>query len=137
MTHRFTLKTLDEIDKLSEEILAISGDKRVLIFKGDLGAGKTTLIQNLIGHLGCKDKVTSPTFSIVNVYEGSINHFDLYRINSIEELEEIGFFEYLDSGQFCFIEWPELIEDYIDVPYLEINMSINENNTRNVLILSL
>lgn len=135
MTRKYTIETLVELGALSKEILEISAHKKVLIFKGDLGAGKTTLIQELVRGLGCHDKVNSPTFSIVNVYSGPIYHFDLYRIKSIEELEEVGFFEYLDSGYHCLIEWPELIEDYLDLPYLEINMSINENNTRNVLIL--
>lgn len=135
MTRKYTIETLAELGALSKEILEISAHKKVLIFKGDLGAGKTTLIQELVRGLGCHDKVNSPTFSIVNVYSGPIYHFDLYRIKSIEELEEVGFFEYLDSGYHCLIEWPELIEDYLDLPYLEINMSINENNTRNVLIL--
>jgi tRNA threonylcarbamoyladenosine biosynthesis protein TsaE len=135
MAHKFTIKSLEELDKLSREIIEISLDTRVFIFKGDLGAGKTTLIQKMVKNLGCDEKVSSPTFSIINVYSGPIYHFDLYRINDVEELEEIGFFEYLDSGHYCFIEWPELIEDYLDFPYLEINISINENNTRNVLIL--
>ena len=136
MAYEFNIKQIEELDRLSKEILTIIGNRKVVIFKGDLGSGKTTLIQRMIGNLGCDDSISSPTFSIVNVYKGPIYHFDLYRIQSIEELEEIGFFEYLDSGHLCLIEWPGLIEDYLDMPYIQINLSILEDNTRNVLILS-
>ncbi|MCL4106481.1 UNVERIFIED_CONTAM: hypothetical protein GTU68_030439 [Idotea baltica] len=89
----------------------------------------------MIAHLGCADHVSSPTFSIVNEYSGPIYHFDLYRIKDADELEDIGFMQYLDSENYCFIEWPEIAEPYLDMPYVEINISILENNTRNVLIL--
>lgn len=136
MAKEFNIKTLAELDKLSSKIIDLLEERKVVVLRGDLGSGKTTLVQKMIANLGSKDKASSPTFSIVNVYEGPIYHFDLYRIKSIEELEEIGFFEYIDSGHLCFIEWPDLAEDYLDMPYLQINMSILEDKTRNVLILS-
>jgi tRNA threonylcarbamoyladenosine biosynthesis protein TsaE len=138
MKENYTVKTLEELSSLSKKILEDYPDKRIFIFHGDLGSGKTSLIKELIKNLHIQDEVSSPTFSIVNEYikdDSPIYHFDLYRINDFEELEEIGFFEYLDSGNYIFIEWPELIEDYIDLPYIEINMDILEDNNRNVIIL--
>lgn len=138
MKENYTVKTLEELSSLSKKILEDYPDKRIFIFHGDLGSGKTSLIKELIKSLQIQDEVSSPTFSIVNEYtkeDSPVYHFDLYRINDVEELEEIGFFEYLDSGNYIFIEWPELIEAYIDLPYIEINMEILEDNNRNVIIL--
>ncbi|WP_235298828.1 tRNA (adenosine(37)-N6)-threonylcarbamoyltransferase complex ATPase subunit type 1 TsaE [Portibacter marinus] len=136
MEKEYTIRTLSELDSLSSIILSELGDKSIIILKGDLGTGKTTLAQKIVAAMGVADKVSSPTFSIVNEYSGPVYHFDLYRLKSIEELEEIGFFEYLDSGALCLIEWPELVVPYLDMPYLEINLSINEDNNRNVVVLS-
>ncbi len=134
----YKIKTLEELEELSLQIMEQLKERRTVTFKGDLGAGKTSLIKFLSKNLGTKDLVSSPTFSIVNEYRGeedTIYHFDLYRIEEIHELEEIGFFEYLESNAYIFIEWPEIAEDYIDGPYLEINISLLENNTRNILLL--
>lgn len=136
MEKEYKNKTLSEVDMLSSEILRMAGDTKVFIFKGDLGSGKTTLVRQMVKRLGVKEAVSSPTFSIVNIYEDRIYHFDLYRLKRVEELEDIGFFEYLESGHVCLIEWPDLAEPYLDMPYLEIILSINEDNSRNVVILS-
>lgn len=132
--------SLESLERSIPNIWQTFKHRNIFLLIGDLGAGKTTLVKNLMHHLGVEDSVTSPTFSIVNEYEGKsgpIYHFDLYRIESVEELEEIGFFEYLDSGNPCFIEWPEIVMDYIDLPSLQINLSILENNTRNMIILEI
>lgn len=137
MKHNFNIKTLKALDELSQKILSLSKHYNIYIFKGDLGSGKTTLIQFLVKNLGSSDKVTSPTFSLIQAYESvnnQIYHFDLYRLKSVEELEEIGFFEYIYSGKKCFIEWPELIEPYLDMPYVSVNMTIQENNSRNITL---
>ncbi len=139
MEQEYIVETLDNLEVLSQKIIKIIEQKHIVIFKGDLGSGKTTLIKMIVKQLRSKDHVSSPSFSIINEYrtdQKSIFHFDLYRIKEIEELEEIGFFDYLDSGNYCFIEWPEIIEDYLDMPYIEIKISIMENNYRNILILS-
>ena len=91
--------------------------KNIILLKGDLGAGKTTFVKAYINHLGGdKDEVDSPTFSLLNTYSVNnqdIHHFDLYRIQSPQEIEDIGFMEYMDSGNLCFIEWPDKIAEFL------------------------
>lgn len=98
----------------------------VLLLKGNLGTGKTTLSQAILKQAGYKEAVSSPTFNLVNEYRlrdgKSFYHFDLYRIKHPAELDEIGFLEYLDSGSPCLIEWPELIEKQMDLPYLLVEL---------------
>ena len=116
---------ITEIDKVSKIIIELIKQKNKVLFSGPVGSGKTTLIKNVIYDLGYKEHVASPTFSLINEYEldyKMIYHMDLYRINKIEELEEIGFFEYLQSGNLCFIEWGEIIEDMIGEDYNKFNL---------------
>jgi tRNA threonylcarbamoyladenosine biosynthesis protein TsaE len=98
-----------------------------LLLKGNLGAGKTTFTQFLLKEMGCTDEVSSPTYAIVNEYDtkkGKVFHFDLYRLNSAEEVFDIGMEEYLDSGNFCIIEWPEIYEEEIaQIPHHTIEIS--------------
>ena len=103
--------TLDEIEEIAKSLINEINDVNLILLKGELGSGKTTLIKSILKNLGVKENITSPTFSIVNQYLISnrlINHFDLYRIKSLTELDVIGFDEYLESGAVCFIEWPEI-----------------------------
>ena len=101
----------------------------ITILKGKNGSGKTTLIKQILIDLNVIDNISSPTFSIINEYKTKstdlIYHMDLYRINKIEELEEIGFFEYLESGNLCFIEWGEIIENIIGEDYNKFNIIEN------------
>ncbi|MGL5507767.1 MAG: tRNA (adenosine(37)-N6)-threonylcarbamoyltransferase complex ATPase subunit type 1 TsaE [Paraclostridium sp.] len=103
--------------------------KSVVCLIGDLGAGKTTMTQSLVKSLGVDDYITSPTFTIVNEYEGRIPlyHFDVYRIGSSEEMYDIGFDEYIDGEGVCIIEWANLIEDILPDEYLYIEMNYIEN----------
>lgn len=96
-----------------------------------MGAGKTTLIKQLCKNLGTQDNLSSPTYSIVNEYhyeKHKIFHFDLFRINKISELYDLGFEEYLESGEYCFIEWPEKALEIIPKPYLTIIITPDKNN---------
>lgn len=115
---------------LAGRILELLPEYTVLLLKGNLGSGKTTLSKEILKQAGYKQAVSSPTFNLVNVYrtdEGRIfNHFDLYRIKHPSELDEIGFMEYLDSGNPCLIEWPELIEQELDLPHLILEISHQE-----------
>lgn len=91
--------------------------KNIILLRGDLGAGKTSFVKAYVNHLGGnKDKVDSPTFSLLNTYSVNsqdIHHFDLYRIETPQEIEDIGFMEYMDSENLCFIEWPDKIAEFL------------------------
>lgn len=103
--------TLDELPAVAQELLR-STDNRILAFFGEMGAGKTTFIKTLCRELGVVDEVQSPTFSLVNEYHTrdgqGVYHFDFYRIEDESELYDMGVEDYLYSGRYCFIEWPEL-----------------------------
>ena len=123
---------LNQLKRASEELKKHISQNVVLIC-GEMGVGKTTLIKELLSINGVVDNVSSPTFSIINEYlidnNDIIYHMDLYRINDISELENIGFFEYLESGRTCLIEWGEMIEELIESDYNKFTI-IKENNFR-------
>lgn len=93
-----------------------------------MGAGKTTLIKSFCRALGSGDHFSSPTFAIVNEYgsdQGTIFHFDLFRVKHAGELLDIGIDEYLNSGSYCFFEWPELVQDMVEPPYVRVEITVN------------
>ena len=108
--------SIDEITKVSEKIIT-ENPKKVIIFNGEMGVGKTTLIKEICKFLGVKDATSSPTFSLVNQYQIPNNqyvyHFDVYRLESEEEALDFGIEDYLYSGNWCFIEWAEKIPNLI------------------------
>lgn len=105
-------------------------ENKVFCFNGEMGAGKTTFIKAISEELGVKETINSPTFAIVNEYQTARNkiiyHMDCYRVNSLQEAMDIGIAEYLDSGNYCFIEWAENINEMM--PGDEINVDIEEIN---------
>ena len=106
---------------------------KTLLFYGNMGVGKTTLIKALVKVLGSNDEVSSPTFSIVNEYElgaEKMYHFDLYRIKDIEETYNFGIEDYLDSDSWKLIEWPELITPILNKNFDEIHLKLGKKNTR-------
>lgn len=128
--------SLKELDNVANQILK-SAKSKTILFHGDMGTGKTTLIKALIQALGSEDDVSSPTYSLVNEYALSqdiIYHFDLYRLKSVEEAFDFGIEDYLQTTGWLFIEWPEIIENYLDSDYHEIWLSISENNKRKVTL---
>ena len=136
------------------DILDKCGDRRVFAFNGKMGAGKTTFIKCLCEAMGTEDIVNSPTFAIVNVYEvgaigdeairrlgdrqekfkGEVYHFDCYRIKDIREALDMGTEEYLYSGNYCFIEWAEMIEPLLPDDLVTVNIEVLENGDRALTI---
>jgi tRNA threonylcarbamoyladenosine biosynthesis protein TsaE len=129
------VKNEGELNAAASELLKFAENVKTFLFEGDMGAGKTTLIKSLCSELGMKEIASSPTYSIVNEYEytnGKIYHFDFFRIRTQNEAFDIGFEEYLASGEFCFIEWPQKISDLWPQHYLLITISEVESGLRNI-----
>ncbi len=131
------ISDLSELDSVAQQILDFSS-RHVFLLYGEMGVGKTTLIKAFGKQLCTIDEVISPTFAIANVYETENHsrwfHIDLYRLKNPEELMEIGIDEYLHSGNYCFIEWPQLVESYIETPVVKITMTLSDNNKRILVI---
>ncbi|MDD6564928.1 MAG: tRNA (adenosine(37)-N6)-threonylcarbamoyltransferase complex ATPase subunit type 1 TsaE [Clostridiales bacterium] len=114
----------EDTQKIASEIAdTLKGDEFIAMY-GDLGAGKTAFVQGLARALGITDHITSPTFTIVNEYEGRVPlyHFDVYRISDPDEMYEIGYEEYVDTDGICIVEWAELIEDLFPPKYYKITI---------------
>src|SRR3954463_14816395 len=117
--------------EVAKQLIEFAKDKRVFLFEAPMGSGKTTFIKSLCEVLGVTDSMSSPTYSIVNedhtTGKSKVFHFDLYRLKSSEELFELGFYEYLSSDNYVFIEWPELALPFLD-SYLRIIINTEDNN---------
>ena len=116
-----------------DQILGFAFDCKVFAFYGEMGVGKTTLIQSLCKKIGVLDYVCSPTYTIVNEYQDHnrkpVYHFDFYRLKQEQEAFDLGYEEYFYSGNFCFIEWPERIESLLPENIVKVFL-MNKNNTR-------
>ena len=132
--------TLGNLAAAATEFLEAVGERRLIAFRGHLGAGKTTFIKALCDSLGVDDNVCSPTFTIVNEYRSAsgeqVFHFDFYRIDSLREAEDLGLDEYFYSGCFCFMEWPEKIEDLLPEDVLNVQIEPIDDNTRRIRLCS-
>ncbi len=135
----FVIKQEQEWGSLVPQILAYLGERKVLCLKGDLGAGKTTFVQYLGRHLGTQDEVTSPTFGIVNQYlledGGMLNHLDLYRLETLDEVLGIGFEEYLADDHLTMIEWPAIAKPLLDVEAGWMSITALEGGERKIVLL--
>ena len=128
---------INNIDEISQLIVDKVKTKKTILLRGELGSGKTTLVKSVLKKMGVNDSVTSPTFSIVNEYkfEGNIiYHFDLYRIENIEELDVIGFEDYIYGQNICFIEWPEIVLNKINLKYIDIEIRYFGEDKREIII---
>lgn len=133
MSKIIEIDSLDELDMVAEAVIDSLDGRTVVAFDAPMGAGKTTLISRIAAHLGAEDSVTSPTFAIVNQYEGTertIYHFDMYRIERVEEALDFGSEEYLSSGDLCLVEWPEKIEPLLPDDTMIVRIDILSDTAR-------
>lgn len=131
------ISSLEELDMVAETVIDSLEGRTVVAFDAPMGAGKTTLISRIAAHLGATDSVTSPTFAIVNQYEGTdrtIYHFDMYRIERVEEALDFGSEEYLSSGELCLVEWPEKIEPLLPEDTMVVRIEILSSTSRRFTI---
>jgi tRNA threonylcarbamoyladenosine biosynthesis protein TsaE len=130
MNHYFVINSLSEIEAVAEAFIREFGEQRLFAFYGEMGVGKTTFIKSLCKVLGVKTDAKSPTFSMINVYKDNqgqeIYHFDCYRIENITDLMNIGYEEYFNSGNYCFIEWAENAEAVLTQEVVRVKMTLNE-----------
>lgn len=131
---RAEIKSLSEINHIAARFIQAHPADRIFAFYGSMGAGKTTFIKALCEEMKVLDYVTSPTFALINEYKtesnNSIFHFDFYRIKSIDEAFDLGYEDYFYSGEYCFIEWPELIEPLLPSIAVKVYLKEIENGIR-------
>ena len=127
-----------QLPEAAAQLIEICKAERIWVFKGRMGAGKTTLIKEIAKKFGVTDQVSSPTFSIVNEYRDAEDnpyyHFDFYRVEDSEEALDIGVDEYFYSGHYCWIEWAEKIAEYIPGEFVLIDIEANESEERIITI---
>lgn len=130
--------SLDEIQAVARKVIE-SNPEKIVLFYGEMGAGKTTLIKALAKNLGVSDATSSPTFSLVNEYEAAdgqtVYHFDMYRLKNESEAYDMGMDEYLYSNQWCFIEWPEKIPTLIPQQHSTLKIKALANGKRQLTLI--
>ena len=124
----------DELPQVAKAVIRALGRRTVVALRGEMGAGKTTLIREIVAQLGATDTVTSPTFALVNQYKGSGNrtiyHFDFYRIEELREAYDLGYEEYFYSGDICLVEWPEKIEPLLPENTIQVRITVDSATAR-------
>jgi tRNA threonylcarbamoyladenosine biosynthesis protein TsaE len=132
------IKDKRHLHAAAKELLKHSGDRKIFAFYGSMGAGKTTIIKAVCEALGALDIVSSPTFTLVNeykTYDGeSLFHIDFYRIKKQEEVYDFGIEEYLTGDSYCFMEWPDLIEDILPAETVRVKITVDEHEQRILLV---
>ena len=130
---RIEIDSLSDLERVADEVIDSLDGRTVVLLRGGMGAGKTTLVSRIAARLGAEDTVTSPTFALVNQYEGTecrIYHFDFYRIDRIEEVFDLGYEEYFYSGDLCLVEWPEKIEPLIPDDAMVVRITAGDGEER-------
>jgi len=134
------ISTPDVIEEVAKKLITAYPQSKVFAFYGEMGAGKTTLIKALCRVLDVRDVTSSPSFGLINEYltgQGdSIYHFDFFRIENLEEVFDIGYEEYIYSGDYCFLEWPELIEKILPDDAVRLSMIVKNDGSRELCEMS-
>ena len=142
MEHKIEIPSAEALPAAAKEFASLMGDETVYAFHGEMGAGKTTFIRELCRALGVEeDLANSPSFSIINEYRSDttaelIYHFDLYRLESVEEALEIGVEDYFDSGALCLLEWPERIEPLLPDDTVKVTVTVNPDDSRTLTVIT-
>ena len=131
------VKSIDGIVEAAKAFVDAMGEKRVFAFYGKMGVGKTTFIKAVCEEMGVEDVINSPTFAIVNEYVDGrgepVYHFDFYRIKKEQEVLDIGYEDYVYSGNVCFMEWPELIEGLLPADVVKVTIQEEEDGGRTIM----
>lgn len=136
MTQEIHIAGIPDLDRAAKEFLERTAGRNLIAFYAPMASGKTTFTTAICRVLGVRDPVGSPTFAIVNEYlcaDGNpMYHFDFYRIDRLSEAIDIGFYDYIDSGHLCIMEWPENIEDLLPEDTLKVQIIVNPDNSRTI-----
>ncbi|MFW5656874.1 MAG: tRNA (adenosine(37)-N6)-threonylcarbamoyltransferase complex ATPase subunit type 1 TsaE [Bacteroidota bacterium] len=132
---KLEVKSLDDLPEAARKFINYIGQHTVIAFYGKMGAGKTTFIKAVCKELGVTDRVTSPTFALINEYTAMpagqpVFHFDFYRIKDISEVYDLGYEDYFYSNNFCLVEWPEMIESILPEETLKVTITVNDDESR-------
>jgi tRNA threonylcarbamoyladenosine biosynthesis protein TsaE len=131
---KIILRHKNQLPEVVKLLLTLSGEKRLFAFYGPMGSGKTTIIKAICGELGAEDQASSPSFTIVNEYRTkggeALYHIDFYRIRKQEEVFDFGIEEYFASGSYCFMEWPELVEEILPPETYKIRITVGDKDER-------
>ena len=127
--------TIEELPQIAKEVI-VNSKHKIILFYGEMGVGKTTLIKEIVKQLGVLDNVSSPTFSLVNEYHTTnsdkVFHFDFYRIDNEVEALDMGIEEYFYSNSWCLVEWPNKVENLLPLKSVTINITANDNQLRTI-----
>ena len=140
MTTTIHVASLEDLPGAAEQFIGLMDDYTVFAVTGEMGAGKTTFISALSQALGVDpEEANSPSFAIVNEYRSGttaelIYHFDLYRLENLGEVMDIGFEDYLDSGALCFIEWPDIVADVLPDDTVKVEIRLNPDHSRDIIV---
>lgn len=137
MKHEYIVKNLKELNTVAKQLVEVLNSIKTVCLIGEMGAGKTTLVKAFLEVLDVSEKASSPTFSLINIYEtpneGKIFHLDLYRLNDINEAFDIGIEDVLYDDQWCFIEWPEIVFPILPENYALIHI-VSNNRERKITL---
>jgi len=135
---KILIKNKKHLHSAAKELLKHCGENKIFAFYGSMGAGKTTIIKAICEVLGAVDIISSPTFTLVNEYRTSggkaLYHIDFYRIKKQEEVFDFGVEEYLSGDSYCFMEWPELVEDILPPETVKVIITVDDNDQRTLLL---